>query len=127
MLNNPDRKSPDWDLLVLLHQHVFLAEVKVDLMAPRTGNLAIEWWNPRRNGPSGISATTADLWFVLVGKDLWVAPVPALKSFFHSNPGRDVMGAGDGNSTVRLYPCSSLLNSIFSLAESHARLLTSLQ
>jgi hypothetical protein len=37
-------------------------EVKVDSMAAKTLNAAIEYWDSRRNKPTGILETTARLW-----------------------------------------------------------------
>lgn len=37
-------------------------EVKLDFAAETTGNAAVEYWDKRRNKPTGILATEADLW-----------------------------------------------------------------
>jgi hypothetical protein len=41
-------------------------EVKVDTKAQQTGNAAIEYWNTRKDKPSGILETTATLWIHIV-------------------------------------------------------------
>jgi hypothetical protein len=42
------------------------AEVKLDVCAARTHNAAVEYWDSRRNAPSGILTTEADNWLHLV-------------------------------------------------------------
>lgn len=52
------------------------AEVKTDERAAQTGNVYVEWSCLRRNAwhPSGIAATKADVWAVVIGRVVIVAP-----------------------------------------------------
>lgn len=124
---NPEKKNrkimQQWDLSIAtpnsLHQtHVFI-EAKFDKMATKTGNLAIEYYNPKQAKYSGIMATRADLWaLVLTGENnelqLWICKAEKLKEYFKNEKcHRDVACGGDNNSSMKLYKKDVLLSAIF--------------
>jgi hypothetical protein len=111
-------KNSEWDLQCVLSTGiVFTIEVKYDLLASTTGNIAIEYANPRTNKPSGLFATKSNLWFIVLDKPLsvWVAKTEDLKLFFSTQPPLKIIEkAGDGNAALRLYSKDHILDSVFS-------------
>lgn len=95
----------DYDFECKLGRKKFTIEVKYDWLAQKTGNIAIEYRNTRQDKPSGISATTADLWVTLIedGNNIvaWVCKTEDLKKLFFAG-GREVNG-GDNNSAMKLF------------------------
>lgn len=100
----------------------FHCEVKFDVMAEKTGNLAIEFYNCKKGTPSGLDATKAHIW-VHVIKDgnnltIWLASVKALRAYVKDNPPLRIIGAaGDGNASLYLYKEETLLDAVFNRAE----------
>lgn len=79
-------------------------EVKHDIYESRSGNVAIEVWNSKKNIPSGITATQADFWCHIFGGKIYVIPTQDLKSFIDkTTPKRIIERAGDDNATIYLY------------------------
>ncbi len=114
-------KGPGWDLSAALGDETVRAEAKVDRKYAVTGNLAIEYHNPRAKKPSGLSVTRADCWFAVLPAQgltqVWVAPVHLLKTFFrHCTDCREIIG-GDKNASLRIYPAGLLLGSVFTRAD----------
>jgi len=82
----------------------FTTEVKYDVMASKTGNVAIEIRNTRQNKPSGIAGTRADLWCHTLEDEVWLGNVNEILLYIAQNkPTRTIKNAGDGNATVLLY------------------------
>lgn len=90
-------------------------EVKHDIMALKTGNIAIECFNTKQNKPSGITVTKADFWcYVLSDLSIHIATVQNIKTFMDLNkPKRIVENAGDGNAMICLYPKEQVLDNVF--------------
>lgn len=94
------------------------AEVKFDMMAEKTGNLAIEYWNSKKDTASGISATKAHLWIICVLDDInitiWATSVKTMKKFLTDNqPKRIISKGGDKNAELYLYDADFMLKAIF--------------
>jgi len=107
-----------WDIECSGKNRQFKVEVKNDLMAEKTGNLAIEVCNPRSGKETGISVTKSDIWVHIVGQTLWGCNTNRLKNFVSNNkPVREVKYAGDGNATIYLYEASKILDKIFTRLE----------
>lgn len=106
---------PDWDLKCKLKRKKFTAEIKYDIMACLTGNLAIEFRNSKQNKPSGIEATKANLWVHCI-KDgehitIWITSVSKLKEYIAVyEPRRTVFNAGDDNADLYLYKDDEILS-----------------
>ena len=92
-----------------------LCEVKNDLMASKTGNLAIEYHNPKLNKPSGLEATKAYLWFyILDNTQIWVGRVNEIKQFIIDNkPCKKIKVGGDQNASLYIYKKERVLGEIF--------------
>jgi len=92
------------------------AEVKNDLYERKSGNVAIEYYNPRSCKPSGIAATKSDVWvIVLADQSVWVASSKELLEYIKSKPClRDIPIAGDGNASLKLYRREELFGELFS-------------
>jgi hypothetical protein len=94
----------------------FMSEVKHDVMSARTGNIAIEFFNTKKNKLSGIAATTAQLWFHVVPmpKSVWVASVIQLREYIKNNkPLRVVNEGGDNNASMYLYKQDIIFSEVF--------------
>lgn len=102
------KELPGWDLSVLLEDRQFTIEVKADLMAQRTGNLAIEFWNTKKNQRSGLLVTQADYWCIVLRQKVVASSTLRLKQFLAKiPPKRIIKRAGDGNAYIGLYPLES--------------------
>ena len=90
-------------------------ECKHDLMSKKTGNVAIEVFNPKSKELSGLYATTSKLWAHIVYDKLTteqkflLCQTDELKKFVESTePIRFVKWGGDGNSSMKLYKVEQL-------------------
>jgi hypothetical protein len=90
-------------------------EVKFDEYERKSGNVAIEVYNPRLGKPSGVTATKAFFWaHVLVDKVVWLTPVEKLREYLDNHaPGRIIDVGGDKNATLWLYPSCEILADAF--------------
>ena len=103
----------DWDLSVAqlgTGYEVFTVEVKYDEMQEKTGNIAIEIYNPRSGKPSGLTATKATLWCHVLQDSAWITSVEKLKKFCEEvSPFKSFNSAGDGNASILLYKTEDIL------------------
>jgi hypothetical protein len=96
-----------------------LLEVKYDLYEARSGNVAVEFFNPRAGRPSGVASSGSDGWcFVLADRSAWVCPTPALRTHVEAGPAgagfrRLSLAAGDGNASLALYDRRALFAALF--------------
>jgi len=99
-----------WDIEARSDDISFTAEIKYDIMAKRTNNLAIEVFNPKLNKPSGIYTTCATLWIHVIGDDIYVTSCKRLRKFLQENkPHRVIKAGGDKNSDMALYQIDTIL------------------
>jgi hypothetical protein len=89
----------------------FTIEVKYDHMSNRTGNIAIEYRNSRKNTDSGILASQADLWVYYLNPDeVYIISLAKLKEFCHNTaPFKTLTKIGDGNADIYLYKKGDIL------------------
>lgn len=105
----PDKKLRyDHDLIAKIDDIDFTIEVKFDMMARFTGNIAMEYRNSKKDSPSGIAVTKADLWMILLstteGPQIYAASVSAVKQFMATTePFKKIQSGGDGNADIFLY------------------------
>lgn len=103
----------DWDLSaaqVGTGYEVFTVEVKYDEMQSKTGNIAIEIYNPRSGKPSGLTATKATLWCHVLQDSVWITSVDELKKFCEDTPPfKSFNSVGDGNASILLYKTEHIL------------------
>ena len=105
---------PYYDILCFLDKQPFTIEVKHDIYSEKSGNIAIEYFNPKSNKPAGISITGANLWAHVTPNEVWMASVKLLKIFLQNNqPFRTVESGGDNNASIYLYKKSFIMPSIF--------------
>lgn len=91
----------------------FTTEVKHDLYANKSGNIAIETFNPKTGKDSGLSITRADLW-VHITDIPYITSVKKLKRYVEENkPFRIISCGGDDNATLYLYRADIILDAIF--------------
>ena len=100
---NKDKETRQhYDLLILELNKTL--EVKNDLYAVKSGNIAIEYNNCKSDKPSGLGITRADVWCHIIDNKPYVVTVKKLKTFVKENtPKRIVTQAGDGNADLYLY------------------------
>ena len=112
---NKTRKNLSYyDMSSDLGDKSFTVEVKNDLYAEKSGNIAIEIYNPIAKKKSGISITKSDLWAHIALGEVWIAKTEAIKDYIRNNEGRKITYAGDGNATILLYEARKIFNSCFS-------------
>lgn len=104
-----------WDMSCCVSfDNTFKIEVKNDNFALKSGNIAIEIWNTRKNMPSGLTSTKSDLWCVVMGDEVWVANTTKLKEFIeNTKPKRIIYNGGDDNATLYLYDKDIILPAMF--------------
>ena len=91
----------------------FTSEVKYDIYAIRSGNVAIEVYNPKVGKPSGLMVTKADLW-VHITDAVYVANTDALKKWVNDTPAKRIITAGgDDNATFRKIQVLCVNKSVF--------------
>lgn len=111
-IKNTDTKTRKfWDveaILIDIENGVniaeFTIEVKNDKYALRSGNIAVEIFNPKSKKESGLTVTQAELWAVMVGDEFWICSTARLRRFVdEEKPHRIVDVGGDNNATMLLY------------------------
>jgi len=115
-LNKNKSKLIEWDIEAELSSQRFRVECKFDVMASKTGNLAIEYYNTKLAKPSGIAATTADLWAVVLQNPLeaYIANTSVLRAYCQKvAPYRSITNGGDQNAALWLYPKDQILPAVF--------------
>lgn len=103
------------DLAFWFHPRERLLEVKYDIYESKSGNVALEYYNPRTRTPSGINATNSDIWvFVLKGGAVWACRTDDLRKHFKEQPFyRDIGCGGDDNASMKLYKREQLFGPLF--------------
>jgi hypothetical protein len=104
-----------WDVKIEVNGFNFSFEVKFDMLAKTTRNVAIEYYNPKKNSNSGISATNADFWVFVFDKppEIYLAGTQQLRQYIDKNASvRDVFG-GDNNSYMKLFNKEKILSEVF--------------
>lgn len=111
--DRPTARFDEYDMEVQLPSgEVVTIEVKYDKMQAQTGNLAIEYFNPRSNRPSGILSSLSDFWAFRIDRPegVWLVCRKTLLNFISKvKPLRIIERAGDGNAGVMLYECEQIL------------------
>lgn len=105
-----------WDLEARVRGIRVKLEIKYDKMAAKTGNIAIEYFNVKQGKPSGIDATTADLWVYVFSepKSAWICRTDDLRAYMKNNREfRNIACGGDDNAAMKLYRKESLLDAVF--------------
>ncbi len=104
------------DLSCRFEELAFTVEVKFDQMEATTGNIAIEYYNTKLFKPSGIAATKANLWCVVLQKPetIWLCDTEFLREYAETvMPLRVITNAGDGNAALKLYKRDIILSEVF--------------
>ena len=112
---NSDKETRSFhDLDCKIGAKRFTVEVKLDFLAAKTGNMAIEISNTKTGADSGLSVTKSTLWAVLVkDEENWViflTKTESLRDFIKNHKGREFKGAGDGNATLLLYKMADIIH-----------------
>ena len=108
---NDKPKVNKWDIEFTFNNKLYTGEIKFDLYATKSGNIAIEYYNPKSKVDSGVNATDAILWFhLLEGPKVHVCLVADLKKFLD-----EVLcdkhvkrGGQGGNSAMKLWQISNI-------------------
>ncbi len=108
-------ESKEYDLIVGIGEgntggYILSVEVKYDLFAQRTGNIAIEFFNPKTAKPSGINVCEADFWcHVLSDKQIWISSLDKLRHFCDTEEPYKIVDGGDDNASLMLFKKESIL------------------
>ena len=112
-LNEDKAVRSYYDIIAMLDTE-FTIEVKNDIYAAKSGNIAIEIYNPKSEKLSGLCATKSDIWVHIVDGKHWFTATNLLKTFVNIHkPKRIIDKAGDGNATIYLYDVDIILPAIF--------------
>lgn len=87
-------------------------EVKYDVMAAKTGNLAIETFNPKSNMKSGLSLTKAEIWAVVLTDpiSIFFTETKKLRKFLKTEkPFKSIACGGDKNAKLEIYKKDHIL------------------
>jgi hypothetical protein len=91
----------------------FTLEVKHDIYAHRSGNIAIETFNPKSGKPSGLGVTQSTLWCHVIDK-IYVGRTSDLRHHIETVPPKRLIAAGgDNNATLYLYEKDEIVASVF--------------
>ena len=98
----------EYDLECKIGKKKFTVECKVDRYSEKSGNICLEYWDCKKDQPSGINATTADIYIYVLpdGNNLtvWAIATKNLKKFYKDvKPIRKIEKAGDNNACIVLY------------------------
>jgi hypothetical protein len=114
-LNNVYELRYDYDISVKKGKLKFTIEVKHDVMACKTNNCAIEYHNSKKDQPSGINATLADIWVQLIPDkqgniSIYGISVDKLKQYIESHePHKHIISGGEQNSNIFIYKLCDIL------------------
>jgi hypothetical protein len=117
-LNTDKKKLSDFDASGKIGNKKFSIEIKYDWLSQKTNNLAIEFYNSKKEEKSGIDGTKATLWCHIIldqgNPTAWLTSVKALKNFIKNNkPWKIIENAGDGNANLYLYNDIVILEAVF--------------
>jgi uracil-DNA glycosylase family 4 len=113
--NEDISKLIEYDLLCKMGKKKFTVEVKFDVKSAQTGNICCEVWNTKKDEPSGIYASTADIFVYVLndGPNMVAFAINRLKllSYIETvKPKRVIDCGGDDNAKLFLYPDLQILN-----------------
>jgi hypothetical protein len=107
--NTDKTKFYDYDVCACHENDWISFEVKNDVMSGKTGNLAIEYWNSKKNAPSGVMATKASYWVHKFNGKLHYCLVADLKNFLDKTPPKRIIkSGGDDNADLFLYTIETI-------------------
>lgn len=102
-------KTIEYDLLVEYFEP-FSIEIKYDIYAAKSGNIAVEYFNTKQNKPSGINASKADFWVYYLSKDyIYITTLKNLKDFTNREKPFRLVDGGDNNAAIMLYKKDHIL------------------
>lgn len=108
--------TKEYDIIARNDNYVCLFEIKYDLKSQVTGNFAFEFWNPKKNEPSGLSISQADFWVYCFGNPLqiYMVELPVLKEYIKNNTPKKIIDVGgDQNASLYLYNRTQIISDIF--------------
>lgn len=86
------KELKEYDLLVNDKTKV---EIKLDLKAPKTGNIAIEF--QCNNKPSGLTSSKSPIWVYIIDNIFYIFKKQDLDTLFEEKKYKRVVSGGDGN------------------------------
>ena len=105
-------RNSDYDMGCSLNGLVFFVEIKNDVKATFTNNIAIEFYNTKSGKPSGLLITKADIWAHIIQREVYLMDVQTLRELCEKTPPYKIVEGGDNNSLIYLYD-KSILPSFF--------------
>lgn len=113
---NATKGNAEWDIKIFKGLLQLSFEVKFDKMSEKTGNIAIEYFNPKKNKESGLTISTADFWIYCWGNPLeaYLVSLKWLKKYIdRTKPFRHIDKGGDNNASLLLYKRDKMVNEVF--------------
>ena len=108
-------KNIEYDLMID-YIKPFSIEIKYDLYAKKSGNIAIEYFNTKQNKPSGINASKADFWVYYLDNDsINIITLTKLIKFTKTEQPHKIVDGGDNNAALMLYKKEHILPSFTNL------------
>lgn len=102
-------KTIDHDLYIN-YEYPFSLEVKYDIYAAKSGNIAVEYFNTKQNKPSGINASKANFWiYYLCKESIYMISLTKLKDFTNRESPFRLVNGGDNNAAIMLYKKDHIL------------------
>jgi hypothetical protein len=113
--NSDKTLRSDYDLIIT---GIGTVEIKNDLYSGKSGNVAIEYYNPKSDKPSGINITKSDIWCHIISGVVYVVKTEDLRNFVNTAvPKRDIKKAGDGNASLKLYTIEHIMTILVPIEE----------
>ncbi len=103
-------KEVRWDIVI--PDKDIKIEVKNDIMAQGTGNLAIEMYK-QSGEASGIMASESDFWVIFAADEIYMLDRPALKDYIRTANHRVVMGGDRKATQMMLVPIDDIKQQTF--------------
>lgn len=93
----------------------YRVEVKNDLYEAKSGNIAVEYFNPKTCKCSGIYASTSHFYiYVLSDESVWICSTHNLVIYVMTKkPYKDILCGGDGNASMKLYKRDIIFEDLF--------------
>lgn len=105
-VDKPNRKFYD----LISGDGLVMVEVKNDLYAARSGNIAIEYFNSKLNSESGLTSTKANIWAHIFCGKIHLAKTSSLRKFVtDEKPLKIISRGGDKNASLLIFPVDHIL------------------
>lgn len=94
-------------------------EIKYDVYSKKSGNIAIEFYNPKKGVASGVSISSANYWIYFLGTldKAYYISILHLKDLMNTKPLRVIESGGNDNASLMLFKIDSVIHLFTPLEE----------